>query len=252
MPQDAPQDLPIYASPEFTLWRDRVQQGDYVANAESAEYLSSNYPDGGETRVSRNVQLPERYARITSDVPLLDTLFNLSLEELQGNTRPDGALNAGADWQGVWTRDVSYSILLSLAALSPEAARTSLLQKVHRDRIVQDTGTGGSWPVSTDRLTWAFAAWEIYLTTGGRDWLEQAYRIIQNSVQDDELVVYNPVSGLFRGETSFLDWREQTYPRWMQPADICQSEALSTNVVYCRVYRILHSMARKLGLAGTT
>ncbi len=25
---------------------------------------------------------------------------------------------------------------------------------------------------------------------------------------------------LMRGESSFLDWREQTYPRWMEPVDI--------------------------------
>ena len=49
------------------------------------------------------------------------------------------------------------------------------------------------------------------------------------------------------GETSFLDWREQTYPRWMQPADIYQAEALSTNVVYVRVYSLLAMMAKELG-----
>ena len=31
-------------------------------------------------------------------------------------------------------------------------------------QIVQDTGSGGSWPVSTDRITWAFAAEEVLKT----------------------------------------------------------------------------------------
>ena len=41
------------------------------------------------------------------------------------------------------------------------------------------------------------------------------------------------------GESSFLDWREQTYPRWMQPADIYSSQALGTNAVHFRTYQIL-------------
>ena len=87
---------------------------------------------------------------------------------------------AGAKWDGVWTRDISYSILLALAAIEPQIARTSLLRKVERGRIIQDTGTGGSWPCSTDRMTWALAAWEIYLSTGDRDdWLAQSFEIIR-------------------------------------------------------------------------
>ena len=30
-------------------------------------------------------------------------------------------------------------------------------------RIVQDTGSGGAWPVSTDRMVWLLAAWEVYI-----------------------------------------------------------------------------------------
>lgn len=50
--------------------------------------------------------------------------------------------------------------------------------KVDEDgRIIQDTGTGGSWPVSTDRMAWALAAWELYCVTGERSWLRTAYDI---------------------------------------------------------------------------
>ena len=63
-------------------------------------------------------------------------------------------------------------------------------------------------------------------------------------------VVIDPQTGLARGETSFLDWREQTYPRWMQPVDIYSSKALSTNALYYRVYRILGAMDRALGQKG--
>jgi Bacterial alpha-L-rhamnosidase 6 hairpin glycosidase domain len=242
----------LYRSDDYTVWSDRVDEHDYSARALSPTEIESNYPtkSGVQGAVASHWVLHEdlgRYPQSTSNYRLLDALYNLSLEELELDTRPDGTFNAGAKWPGVWTRDVSYSILLSLAAIEPEAAKQSLLRKVKRERIVQDTGTGGSWPVSTDRECWALAAWEVYLVTGDRQWLQQSFSIIQNSIHDDEMVVMDPVTGLARGESSFMDWREQTYPRWMEPADIYSSENLGTNAVFYRVYRVLSEMASEIG-----
>ena len=178
---------------------------------------------------------------------LPDALYNLALEEGKGAVEPDGTFRTGKDWAGVWTRDISYSIILSQAILQPEAAKTSLLRKVKNGRIIQDTGTGGAYPCSTDRLIWAVAAWEIYKVTGEESWLRQVYPIIRQSIQDDEQNAYNPATGLVRGESSFLDWREQTYPKWMQPADIYQSENLGTNAVHFEANVVLGQMAEKLG-----
>ena len=186
--------------------------------------------------------------QLDSDQRLIDALYNLSLEETKLSIRDDGAFMAGEKWTGVWTRDVSYSILLSLALAQPEAAKASLLAKVDdAGRIIQDTGTGGSWPVSSDRMTWALAAWEVYLTTGDRDWLRRAYDVIQRSARADLHAVYDSTTGLGRGESSFMDWREQSYPDWMDPRDIYLSHTLSTNAVHHRTYRILSEMAQELG-----
>ncbi|UOQ66529.1 alpha-L-rhamnosidase-related protein [Hymenobacter volaticus] len=188
------------------------------------------------------------FSQYTSDYTLLDALYNLALEEAKLAVEPDGTFRTGQEWAGVWTRDISYSIILAQAALQPEVAKTSLLRKVTRHgRIVQDTGTGGAYPCSTDRVIWATAAWEIYLTTGDEDWLKQVYPIIRRSVEDDQLNAYNPATGLVRGESSFLDWREQTYPSWMQPADIYQSECLGTNAAHYQANAVLALMAARLG-----
>jgi hypothetical protein len=242
---------PIYHSSAYTVWPDHVDEGSYSAHAVSDTEIVSNYPAhdhaaGGESRWKLDEDI-SAYPQLRSDYPLIDALYNLSLSDLKKDQRPDGAFNAGATWGGVWTRDVSYSTVLSLAAIAPEGAKASLMQKVRRDRIIQDTGTGGSWPVSTDRMTWSLAAWEIYLVTGDQDWLKTSYAIIRNSILDDERVSIDARSGLVHGESSFLDWREQTYPGWMQPADICNSEALGTNAIFYRTYRILGLMARALG-----
>ena len=188
------------------------------------------------------------FPSLSSDQRLQDALYRLSLEELTQLVRPDGALSAGAKWEGVWTRDISLAVVLALAIVAPEATRTSLLAKVDSGgRIIQDTGTGGSWPVSSDRMVWALAAWELYAVTGDRAWLRRAYDVIRRSAEADLHAVHDPGTGLFRGESSFMDWREQSYPRWMQPADIYQSQSLSTNAVHYAAYRVLADMARALG-----
>ncbi|HYX07471.1 MAG TPA: hypothetical protein VE912_12120 [Bacteroidales bacterium] len=178
---------------------------------------------------------------------LINALYNMSLEEMLKDIRPDSTFMAGAKWNGVWTRDISYSILLSLAILQPDIAKNSLMRKVKNDRIIQDTGTGGSWPVSTDRVTWALAAWEVYKVTGDKAWLEKAYQIIRNSVEDDLHVAFSPEKGMFHGESSFLDWREQSYPKWMEPVDIYESFNLGTNAVHYETWNILSKMAAIIG-----
>jgi hypothetical protein len=178
-----------------------------------------------------------------SDQVLVDALYNLSLEEMVKDIRTDSTFMAGEKWDGVWTRDISYAITLSLAAINPEISKNSLLRKVKNKRIIQDTGTGGSWPVSTDRVTWALAAWEVFKVTGDHEWLKQAFEIIRNSVEDDKFAAFDEKTGLMCGESSFLDWREQTYPKWMEPIDIYQSKNLGTNTLHYQTYRILANMA---------
>lgn len=187
-----------------------------------------------------------RFPQYKSPYMLSDALYNLSLEEMENAVEPDGTFRTGKEWSGVWTRDISYSIILSMAVLHPEVAVNSLMRKVKDGRIIQDTGTGGAYPVSSDRMVWAIAAWEVYKVTGDKNWLNKAYAIIKKSAEDDKVNVYDPETGLFKGESSFLDWREQTYPRWMQPADIYESECLGTNAVHYQVYEVLSEMASML------
>ncbi|MCU1299150.1 MAG: glycogen debranching protein [Acidobacteriaceae bacterium] len=241
----------MYKSSKYAVSSDGVTEGPYSASAVSSTELHSNYPtakreaDGtARWRLQSDIS---SYPQLRSDYLLVDALYNLSLDELHLDVRPDQAFMAGAKWDGVWTRDISYSILLALAAVEPDVAKRSLLAKVKRDRIVQDTGTGGSWPVSTDRMVWALAAWEVYEVTGDRDWLKRSFEIVSKSAADDEKVIFAHNTGLVNGESSFMDWREQTYPAWMDPVDIYTSQDMGTNAVHYQTYRILAEMAKQLG-----
>jgi hypothetical protein len=237
---------PIWQSNEFALYPDSIVQriGTHtvVARAISATGLASDYQ--GEAQHWQLTKDIGAFPKYSSDYPMSDAIYNMSLEEMQRAIEPDSTFRTGKEWAGVWTRDISYSIILSMAYLQPQVARNSLLKKVNKNgRIIQDTGTGGAWPVSSDRMIWAVAAWELYKTTGDMDWLRQAYLIIKNSIGDDWKTIYDPLTGLVKGESSFLDWREQTYPKWMQPADIFESENLGTNAVHYKANMVLADMA---------
>lgn len=245
-------DKPLWQNTEFTLYADRAVQNKFTGKALSAVELMSDYKSpANDQQTSSSWKLSKDVAafpQYKSTYPLSDAIYNMSLEEMVKAVEPDSTFRTGKEWAGVWTRDISYSIILSMAYLQPRVARNSLLRKVNKKgRIIQDTGTGGAWPASTDRMIWAVAAWELYKVAGDEDWLKQAYQIIKNSLEDDYKVAYDSVTGLVKGESSFLDWREQTYPKWMQPVDIYESECLGTNAVHYQANMALFNMATILG-----
>lgn len=187
------------------------------------------------------------YPVVSGGNPLMEAVYNMGLDEMVNAVEPDTTLRTGKEWAGVWTRDVSYSIILSMAALQPEASMISLLKKINEEgQIIQDTGSGGAWPISTDRMIWTVAAWEVYKVTGDKKWLETVFPVVEKSIAKDAKTVLSE-NGLIKGETSFIDWREQSYPRWMQTADIAQSEAMGTNMLYAAALNCASQMAEELG-----
>lgn len=187
------------------------------------------------------------YPQLHSSNRLHNAIYNMGLDEMINAVEPDTTLRTGKEWAGVWTRDVSYSIILSMAYLQPEASKISLIKKVNPNgRIIQDTGSGGAWPVSSDRMIWAVAAYELYKVTGDKQWRDYIYPIIKNSIEDDLTVTH--VDGGVNGETSFIDWREQSYPRWMQTADIYASQAQNTGAIHVAALDILAKLASEKGL----
>lgn len=243
----------IVETPAYRWHGDTITQGVYMATAPSATEIISTYSaqPGYYMGIDKEWRLKNdisSYPRLSTPNTLHEAIYNMGLDEMVNAVEPDTTLRTGKEWAGVWTRDVSYSILLSMAYMQPEASRISLMKKVDPlGRIIQDTGSGGAWPVSTDREIWCAAAWEVYKVTGDRKWLEYIYPIMKRSLETDREAFYDTATGLVRGETSFIDWREQSHPRWMQCADIYNSETLSTSVVHARAWRVLGEAASLLG-----
>ena len=243
----------IVKTPAFIWHGDTITQGQYMATAPSATEIVSTYSaqPGYFMGIDKEWKLKNdisSYPQLVTPNKLHAAIYNMGLDEMVNAVEPDTTLRTGKEWAGVWTRDVSYSILLSMAYLQPEASMISLTKKVDPlGRIIQDTGSGGAWPVSTDREIWCVAVWEVYKVTGNRKWLEYIYPIIKRSLETDRVAFYDTETGLVKGETSFIDWREQSHPRWMQCADIYNTETLSTSVVHAEAWKVLGEIATILG-----
>ncbi|HPA57384.1 MAG TPA: hypothetical protein PLT70_08150, partial [bacterium] len=206
---------------------------------------------------------------------MFDALFTMALREVEensvsqisdwsfnnGNPVDCECFETGEKWKYVWTRDTAYAVDLGLAFVDPARSKNSLLFKISERKtsagggnmeIIQDTGSGGSWPVSTDRVSWALGAYETLKYLEGSsytDFLDKAYTAIKNTVMTDRSHVFDAADGLYYGEQSFLDWREQTYPVWTasDTVHIAMSKTLSTNVLHFIILDIGSKLAELKG-----
>lgn len=172
---------------------------------------------------------------------LIPALYNMALEETLLNILPDSTWKAGANWADTWTRDAVYSIYFSYAWIMPGMSRRTLEKQTLKNpsEALQDTGTGGSYPISTDRVVWAIAAWEYYLVTGDKGWLKEAYEGLRNTALKDLHVAFDSNVNLFKGETCSMDWRTHTYPNWFTNVNIGESFSSGTNALHLFLYRFL-------------
>ncbi|MCD2515401.1 esterase [Massilia sp. G4R7] len=258
----------------------RFSSPDPQARLRSYTHSSSmNLRDPGPQHVTYREEagLP----RIRTGNLAFDALFALAGHEMRQDSVSqirDGNYNGGAaipcdcfatgeKWHYVWTRDLSYAADLGLALLDPQRVRNSLDFKLSGWRagvpiapqiagtkdglqIVQDTGSGGSWPVSTDRMSWAFAAEETLRTLPASEraaFARRALQALSNTIENDRIAAFDAQTGLYNGEQSFLDWRDQSYAAWMptQLAAMSTSKSLSTNVTHYQALTLAARLARE-------
>ncbi|MBR3725562.1 MAG: hypothetical protein IKN11_09280 [Bacteroidales bacterium] len=237
------QEAPLYQSEQYSVYPRKVVEGDNHADIVADNALTSTI--GPKKWIQKKTQ--NSYPLFSSDVPVSNTLYNLSVEELTNLWGTDKAWHSSPIRDVANTRDLGYATLLSLALMDAEAAQSSLMERVKDGKIMQDNGTGGAWPVTTDRAVWVLGAWEVYLATGDKMWLQRCYEIVRHSLEQDEQIIYNPSTGLVRGELSLPNCRKEVYPSWMQPTDISLSECLSTNALFFRANEIAARMAALCG-----
>ena len=254
-------------------------------NSELRQYKqTTSQPVRDDAPLTKNYAEHQNHPRLRSGDIAFDALFALAIDELKGNAVEsirDGAyadgqsipcecFETGAKWHYVWTRDLSYAADLGLSWVDPQRVVQSLKFKTSELRdgvavldnlpatgrqIVQDTGSGGSWPISTDRLSWGVGAASVLDNVSASERVEFASFVLDtltNTIENDRLAAFDTQTGLYNGEQSFLDWREQTYAEWVKDelTYMATSSALSTNVLQYMALQQAAALAKTAGING--
>jgi len=213
----------------------------------TTEIYSDYHGKDGHWKLEKDIRAFPEFTADNNN--MIVALYNMALEEMQLNLRSDSTFSTGALWPDTWTRDVVYSMYFSFSWIHKNISLNTLRKQTLNNpkEALQDTGTGGSWPISTDRVVWALAAWEYYLVTGDKDWLAEAYESLSYTAEKDIHVAFDPNVGLFKGETCSMDWRTHTYPNWFSNENIGESFSSGTNALHMFMYEFLGRSGRILG-----
>ena len=241
--------------------------------------LTSSQTQRDNKEKKRTFTENNKYPIVHSNSVFFDALYSMAVDDLRldsvqairddsynkGDAIACECFETGEKWNYVWTRDLAYSVHLSLAQFDTQRSINSLLFKTSsfRDQvaapeqlpkntlqIVQDTGSGGSWPVSTDRVTWALGAAKVLQNLSGAprdEFAAKTLAILTGTIEADRLAVFDEHAGLYGGEQSYLDWRTQTYAPWIvnNLSRMAQSKALSTNVLHFHALQLAAQLARE-------
>ena len=190
-------------------------------------------------RAKHPVMMPE----YNSDQPLIDALYDMSIDRIAQAVDNTGHF---APTQKNYSR-LYCSIFLSLAALKPHQSMETLRSIVDKDSIIMQRE--GQWPVVSDHIGWATAAWEVYKTTGDRKWLSYCRRVIEKTLNINRNVLLDHETGLIHGagytSSRPIGVRRMT---WMGYNDLFACMSLGNNILTGNAYSILAEMCDELGI----
>lgn len=149
---------------------------------------------------------------------------------------------ATADTTIQGTQSTAATVHLSLALIDPDLAMDRLRQCVDGGIIRAD----GGWPVASNRMLWALAAWEVYLVNGDAAWLREAYQTIHNSLTAELYVRLDHRLGLALGHA--------VPPPGIDPTSDCRRlfeyADLGVNVTMAEACALMVRMSRELQRNG--
>ncbi len=207
-----------------------------------------------------------------TSAPKIDRAFSIAIADISGNIHPDRVgllektapvLMAGAGYNEPWTRDAAINTWNGAGLLWPEVARNTLLSVLERRHGSVFIG-GQYW----DAILWSTGAWNYYLYTGDRGFLQTAFEATRNTLAEREGDEFDAKIGLFRGpavygdgvaaypdryaehtggSSAIMDWPKNNPDRASHPGYGLPMFTLSTNCVYLHAYDLLGRMAAALG-----
>ena len=177
----------------------------------------------------------KNYAIYTSEQPIMDAIYNMSIAELEKKHENTGKdLIAGQE---------CYAIALSLAYTAPRQSMETLKGLV-RDSIITDGNSVETYSSVVNKMIWAEAAWSVYCATGDKEWLNYSYNIILRNLYDiDNDFFIDNVTGMFHATCPYRTGSiSQYYPTWAGISDIVETTPLLANIIMERCYRVIEMM----------
>lgn len=221
----------------FTVTSDSVVEGNVVAYAVSPFAIESNLATDSlaEGRPWSQEMPTEGYPQYHSNQMLVDALYNLSINDLSQCSLGEIMRLQPAARYGI--------VSLSLAWIDPAFAIQVLRADITAEKTV---ARSVEWPVVNYRLGWITAAWEIYCATGDRQWLEEAYDVIQNTITEELLVAFDTNEGLTRGGSVAMFNDSEMFPPWGDDTDRAKILTALDNVLLLHAMEIINAMAEEL------
>lgn len=250
----------IVQNEAFTLSGDSVIEDTVIAYCPTPSHIETNMTISRLDSLYKDVDTPAvKFVRgrqwhkrdkrpvlmplYASDQHLVDVLYDMSVDHIADAIDQSGRF---APSQSNYSR-LYCSIYLSLAALKPHQSMATLRAIVDKDSIIMQRE--GQWPVVSDHIGWATAAWEVYKTTGDRKWLAYSYHVIEKTLRINHAVLLDHELGLIHGagytSSRPIGVRRMT---WMGYNDLFACMSLGNNILTGNAYAILADMGEELGI----
>lgn len=231
----------IVSNEYYTLNGDSLVMGDTVVYSTDGKIIKTNLTDasGNEMMISFASNPRNTAGIVTTDHKLIDALSSMSIAIVTNRN------NMHFD-----TSDDMYDAIgLTLAYTDPELSMSMLKEKV-KDGVIGGTDNK-FYPAFNNRLSWAAAAWRVYLVTGDKEWLKYAYDVSVATFEQEQEIAYYKRDWLVRGCSSDYTPLVESLPEWMENNDVYSIFTLSNNAEIAQALSCMAEMASELGQENT-
>lgn len=264
----------LHQNESYTLFRDRIVEGEDVARA----YLAGRWLGVKNARLEmvRPFLRNPRPTLKTDRIPIWESMFHIALCDFEMNYM-GGHFRVTPDFHPdmFFTRDIAYSSMLGANFAFAEEIKTHLratrvLRRNvgfktipgHRIRIESVTPLEELLPMTnltffekfnthafarrTDDICWVPGYWDamkVRLDEGELEWFVSEFEYFDTTFYRHML----DEDGLYFGQATFIDIGGTGYPDHFTPEDSIMIKATSTNAVYYRAFKIMEEAYTLLG-----
>ncbi len=213
-----------------------------------------------------NVKTGNRTLDLAYRIAVGDLFTNIQeyRSKLTGEVVP--VIIAGVDYNSPWIRDAAINSWNGGSFIVPEVAENTLFSVISKEENEKLKITGQYW----DAMLWTTGAWNHYLVTGDKKFLELALHITGDALAYYEETEFDPAYNLFRGlgwsdgvaeypakyantggSSAAFSWPEFNKDKVAKKGYGIPMMSTYANAIYYNAYQVAVKMAEELGEEDT-